>query len=146
MEFGRCYCIEPSKDIQWTNGRVKIPDGGLTTLDSPLPNVVIEVAYSESFRQLRASVHNWIQFTNDVQISIGIKIFTMSTQQQREMIVLYEDRQGMTQEIEFGIELAPQPLRIPIAVLYRDIPQELRDIEFLEIQLVSLRNEILTKL
>ena len=115
----------------------------MTTLNSPLPNVVIEVAYSESFRQLRANIHNWVQFTNHVQISIGIKMFTMNTQQQRKMIALYEDCQGMTQEIEFGIELAPQPLRIPIAVLYRDIPQELQDIEFLEIQMVlSLRNKI----
>ena len=107
---------------------------------------MIEIAYSESFRQLRANVHNWIQFTNHVQISIGIKIFTMSTRQQRKMIVLYEDRQDMTQEIEFGIESAPQPLQIPIAVLYRDIPQELQNIEFLEIQLIPLRNKILRKL
>jgi hypothetical protein len=138
--------LEPAKDIKWTNGKVKIPDGGLTTLDSPLPNVVIEVAYSESFRQLQANVHNWIQFTNHVQISIGIKIFTMNTQQQRKMIVLYEDRQGMTQEIEFGIQLAPQPLQIPIAILYREIPQELQDIAFLKIQLIPLRNKILRKL
>ena len=135
--------LEPGKDIQWTNGRVKIPDGGLKTQDSPLPNVVIEVAYSESFQQLRANVHHWILFTNHVQISIGIKIFTMNTQQQRKMIVLYEDRQGMTQEIEFGIESAPQPLRIPIFVLYGDIPQEIQDVAFLDIQLIPLRNKIL---
>ena len=55
----------------------------------------------------------------------------------------YDD---IAEEIEFGIESAPQPLQIPIAVLYRDIPQELQNIEFLEIQLIPLRNKILRKL
>jgi hypothetical protein len=138
--------VAPGKEIKWTNGRVKVPDGGLKTLNSFYPNVVIEVAYSESFKQLKEHVHNWIILTNHVDISIGVKIFTINTKQQRKMIALYEDRPGMTQEIEFGIELSPQPLRIPIAVLYRDIPQELENVDFLEINLITLRNKILSAL
>lgn len=107
---------------------------------------MIEVAYSESFRQLRSNVHNWIQFTTHVQLSLGIKIFTMNTQRQRKMVILYQDRQGMTQEIEFGTKSTPEPLRIPTSVLYRDIPQELQSIAFLEIQLIPLRNKILREL
>ena len=137
----------PGKDVLWTTGRVKLPDGGLNTdLDSQYPNVVIEVAYSESMPQMREEVHNWILFTDHVQISIGIKIYKVNTKGQRKMIILYEDRQGWTQEIEFGIEKTPQPLRIPIAVLYRAIPEDLQGIEFLDIQLVCLRNEILREL
>lgn len=138
--------LAPAKEIRWTNGRVKFPDGGLKTHDSVLPNLVIEIAYSESFKQLKENVHNWIQWTRHVRICIGIKIFVPNQQQQRKMILLYEDRQGMKQEIEFGIATAPPTLRIPVGVLYLIIPQELENIECLEIQLSPLRNKILEAL
>ena len=133
----------PSKDLKWSNGRVKRPDGGLKTLGDQLPTVVIEVAYSESFRQLQEDVHNWIAMTDHVRISLGVKIFTINTQGQRKMIMLYEDRQSEPKQIEFGINPTPERLEIPVSVLYQDVPQELQHVQNLEIDLIPLRNSIL---
>jgi hypothetical protein len=138
---------EPSTDIQWNDYRVKTPDGGLKIRGEKYPCVVIEVAYSESFKYLQLIVHDWIHLTNHVRISIGVKIFPVNRRGQRRIMILYEDRQGIAQNIEFGMTAAPSALQISTAMLYNHhILPQLRGIEHLEIQLIPLRDWILSEL
>lgn len=123
-EYQRCdckwfssykVCIETLHEVTWLDGRIKTPGAILLTNGLRAgAYMVINVSYFISLEKFRNQIFDWIHFTNDVGICIGVKIFPKDSSGFRKMLLLYADRSGMKQEIEFGVAERPEALRISI--------------------------------
>lgn len=136
-----------AQDYTLADGRIKIPDAMFTRKGATQTgHMVIKVAYADSLVQLRNDIQDWATLCKNFGAAIGIKIFALNEHGQRKMIILYADREGMTQEIEFGIAKHPQPLRIPIYEISDCDSDEEENEPHVSIWLLPLREIILKHL
>lgn len=137
----------PGEHVHRTDGKLKIADGGMATDETQYcMNFIVEAAYLETFEKIRQDVHDWIHCSANVQVAIGIKVFTKTTNGLRKMILLYEDLRGVKPEIEFGIDPYLGVFEIPVAVLFRSVPRRLRNTNVIPIALRPIREAILNRL
>lgn len=113
--------------VEWVDGTIKAPDVGIGMGQDDPALIVVEVAYFQSLRQLRQHLQDWIDYTADVLMAIGIKIYPKDKSGQRRMELLYLDCDGKTQQIEFGKTKSPKPLEIEVGIFWKNVPQGCED-------------------
>ncbi|RLN77313.1 hypothetical protein BBJ28_00022724 [Nothophytophthora sp. Chile5] len=121
------------------------PNGSLTPTAADIdafPNLIVEIAHSQSWNNLVAKLERWMGPNTTVQVAIGVKV----DRPNRRIILLQRDGQGVVRtEVDFAVG-DPAPISFPLRALYHGValPDALvgHEDDPIWIDLVWLRGEI----